>query len=651
MNGISKINLLRVLVCIAGILILQPVYGQVPITVSDRKTVVDGKSYYLHTVKQGETLYSISNTYNISQKDIAFNNPEAFEGIRVGQELKIPVKPGEKTNGGLFESAQFIYHITEKGQTVYSLIQQYRVSLEVLYKHNPELEHAALQAGQVVTIPKAGRNELQQDKPVTYSIHKVKRKETLFSIAKSYDTDLNRIFEANPEIDANNPKIKTGQDIKIPLLNANPAGGIQVGILETDTVEIPKTVVSDLPVIQADSAGCVQTAQKSFRIALLLPFFLADNFPASPPDSSMVKDEEGRYRLKNGQYWIHPRSVNGLEFYEGALLAIDSLKKAGIDARVHVFDTMRDSIKMAQILQSPVMKEVDLIIGPFFTELVNQVARFAQENKIFYVSPVALNAGSLQNNPYLMQVNAGEINAVGPVVNFISRQENVHVTLIGDKYERNQALFQAYQNRLKSALPDTSLTIHQFRTDSLIQANRYLKKQKLNVVIIPVADEALVNILTAQLYAASHSYKVNLYGLAAWTKFVNLDLEYFHTLEFRYASAFYIDYNRLEVQHFLRQFRKYYQTEPTMRTGLGSVSSYAYQFAFLGYDATFYFASALQKYGRGFGSCIPIFRLPLLQSDFRFTKTDPYSGYMNTHLDIYRYTRDYTVTKENIDPQ
>ena len=468
-------------------------------------------------------------------------------------------------------------------------------------------------------------------------MHTIKRKETLFSISKSSNVDMNEVLEANPEINASKPKLKTGQEIKIP--DAVPIN------LPVET-SMADTIRQDLQ-LPDDVSDCEETSQNEFRIAMFLPLFLADNSPASPPDTSMVKDSDGRFKYKNGKYWIHPRSVNALEFYQGALLAIDSLKKQGLNAKISIFDTMRDTVKMAQLLRSPAMKNMDLMIGPFNTELVNQVASFARENKIYYVSPTASNTASIQNNPYLMQANAGEINTVSKVVDHIAKQENIHVTLIGNKSEADQTLFNAYLNKLKTVFADSSLTVRQMRSDSLQQPNRYLKRRQTNVVIIPATDEIFVNVITGRLNASTHSYNINLYGLANWTKFVNLDLEYLHALEFRYATAFYIDHSNPEIQKFLQQFRKTYYTEPTMLTGYGSISSYAYQFAFLGYDITYYFTSALKKYGKGFGYCIPEFRLPMLQSDFHFGKIDPYSGYMNIHLEIYKYNKDYTIVKEN----
>ena len=638
--------------CFILVFTVLPAQSQVTVVPSKTKEVIDGKSFYLHTVKPNETLYSISRAYNISQKDVVFNNPDAFEGIKIGQELKIPVDVNDTPTGNMLQSAQFIYHITEKGQTVYWLTQNYSISRDELLKHNPDLEHSELQAGQVVTIPKKTNGAVQPAKKTpAHVVHTVKRGETLFSLAKNYNVSLNEVFEINPEIDANNTRVRAGQQIKIPLPDAAPIG-LPVETSKADTVIIRQDLQTDNNgLIQSafvvdDSSECAETAQNEFRIAMFLPWFLADNAPASPPDSGLMRDNEGRFRYRDGRYWIHPRSANALEFYQGAMLAVDSLKKMGLNAKIYQFDTMRDTIKMAQLMRSSEMKNMDLIIGPFYPELVNQVKSFALENRIYYVSPISTSAESLKNNPYLIQVNSGEINTVGTIVNHISKQEDIHVTLIGNRLDADQTLFTAYLNRLKTTFDDDNLTVIQMRTDSLQPPARYLKRGQTNVVIIPSSEEKFINIVNGQLHAASNSIRINLYGLASWTKFMNLDLEYLHGLEFHYATAFYIDYDNPAVHNFLRQFRIMYHTEPTMLTGLGSISPNAYQFAFLGYDITYYFTTIIKMYGKEFGRCITDFRMPMLQSDFCFEKINPFSGYMNKPASIYKYGKDYSITKE-----
>ena len=68
-----------------------------------RSTVVeqyDGKSFYIHTVKRGQTLYMISKAYGVEVNDLIRENPLVKEGIKADQKIRIPMpgqKPGEAT--------------------------------------------------------------------------------------------------------------------------------------------------------------------------------------------------------------------------------------------------------------------------------------------------------------------------------------------------------------------------------------------------------------------------------------------------------------------------------------------------------------------------------------------------------------------------
>ena len=57
---------------------------------------IDGKDYYIHTIKKGQTLYMISKAYGADVNDVIRENPEVKEGIRAEQKIRIPVnKPDE----------------------------------------------------------------------------------------------------------------------------------------------------------------------------------------------------------------------------------------------------------------------------------------------------------------------------------------------------------------------------------------------------------------------------------------------------------------------------------------------------------------------------------------------------------------------------
>jgi ABC-type branched-subunit amino acid transport system substrate-binding protein/LysM repeat protein len=60
-----------------------------------RSTVVDtieGRPFYIHTIRRGQTLYMISKAYGVEVKDIINENPGVKEGIRADETLRIPIK-------------------------------------------------------------------------------------------------------------------------------------------------------------------------------------------------------------------------------------------------------------------------------------------------------------------------------------------------------------------------------------------------------------------------------------------------------------------------------------------------------------------------------------------------------------------------------
>ncbi|MES2395756.1 MAG: LysM peptidoglycan-binding domain-containing protein, partial [Bacteroidota bacterium] len=107
---------------------------------SKNVTTINGVKYYLHTVEKGQTLFAIAKGYELSLNDIVIENPEAIDGIKPGQVLKVPIKKAKKiesapvTNGG-----NYVLHQVEAGQTLYSISKQYNTTVEKIKILNPEL--------------------------------------------------------------------------------------------------------------------------------------------------------------------------------------------------------------------------------------------------------------------------------------------------------------------------------------------------------------------------------------------------------------------------------------------------------------------------------------------------------------------------------
>jgi LysM repeat protein len=100
---------------------------------------IGGINYYLHTVEKGQTLFAIAKFYKIEVNDLVIENPEAIDGLKPGQVLKIPIQKKKTVKSEVVDTSNCIVHVVEKGQTLYSITKQYNVTDDVLKKLNPEL--------------------------------------------------------------------------------------------------------------------------------------------------------------------------------------------------------------------------------------------------------------------------------------------------------------------------------------------------------------------------------------------------------------------------------------------------------------------------------------------------------------------------------
>ena len=86
---------------------------------------------FVHTIKQGETVYSIARTYQVSPESILKLNPTASTGIKAGETLTIP----QQQNG----TQEKRFHTIQAGETLYKLTKTYQVSADDICKANPGL--------------------------------------------------------------------------------------------------------------------------------------------------------------------------------------------------------------------------------------------------------------------------------------------------------------------------------------------------------------------------------------------------------------------------------------------------------------------------------------------------------------------------------
>lgn len=624
-----------------------PLFSQDPVVVkkSENKVVLEGKIYYVHVVKKGETLYSIGRAYGVTEKQIIIENPGSSIDLIIGQVLKIPADPVpyKRVDTGKAIGGDRT-HVIKAGETVYSISRKYNCTVEEILQLNPDLEINDLPPGQLISLPPSENKEsdLRFDEE-GFIFHNVKRGETLYSLSKYYGVSISEIRSVNTELGWGGPR--SGDVLRIPKPHTTPEVIFRPDTIRLDTSVALKEVESDEEeYMYQELRERERRSSKMYRVAYLIPF----NYSEMVPLDSLLKDVKSPLRRERitDEYILEdskPKSVDFLEFLEGSLLAIDSLTDAGLNLDVHIYDTKRSMHTTRQILDRPEMKEMDLIIGPFYPFNLSLVSPFAKRHKIPFVTPFLAIDSIINDNPYLFQPVPNVKTEISRNAAYIGRAYDCNLILVhkGDSAESEniafykEALFRELEkySALESVL-FKEVVISNSNTDALVHS---LNPTSKNLIILPTTDEAFASLVSSRLYYVRDNYDIELFGSSSWLGFNNIELSYIHALNLRISHTHWYDYNDPEFQLFLKKYRQNFFKEPSSYTRQG------YSFGKMGYDLSTYFLSALNQYGSRF-----ILHLDDLQSEgngnrFNFERVSRSGGYENRKLQYYYFNEQMDV--------
>ncbi len=648
---IYRIFKLRYLVAVLVMLVASPqVWTQVAVERSKTKVVISGITYYLHEVKKGETVYSISRAYGITVEQLAKENPLALSGLKEGQNLRIPVAivntaPSSQISQqmpGTRDEDKYIYHRLQPGETIYYLARTFSVSENDIIQSNPGIDINKLPLGYEIVIPRKEfmnekQNFSQRDSQAYY--HKVVKGETMASIAQQYGLTVRELRRANR--DTRFPQV--GDYLRIPGMKvpeSKPAEAIS-----QDTV--PLVPEEQMVYLEKPSQyTSVRNLGGSIDVAVLLPFYLDDNMKRAEVDSSKSVKGKKIYKMINREDdWIYPRSLGFVELYEGILLAADTLRSLGLNIDIHVFDIKNDTVEVARLISSGSLANMDLIIGPVFSRNLALVAAYAGSLGIPVVSPVQLNNNSsLVNNPTLFLASSSLEVAQNAIARKVGEYYNSNMVLIHSDSEVENQDYSRFKSsvlsELSSKIPFEEIKLKDlvfysrsvFGNDSINRLAHALSDHSPNVIVIASEDNPVMSESLTNVHALSRKYNLNVFGYPNMRYLDNLDHKICFDLGLMIYSPYWIDYSKQNVQQFNSDFRKKFFTEP-------SEISYAWT----GYDIAYYFLSGLAMHGKEFIVHPEIHNPELLHTDYDFRRKSVNDGFENEKLFLVRYSNNYNL--------
>lgn len=608
--------------------------------IDTRQQQLPEKQRTTHTVAPQETFFGIARQYSITIAALRAANP-TIEALQPGQVLIIPSSEGagqENSSEPLSPPAKPAVE-TEKpqaqpkpgdlpetytvltGETLFSISRRFGLTVEELLHLNPEVKDG-LKAGQTIRLKE--RDEINQeykiikeyDTIVNYIYHRVRRGETLYGLGQRYEISIDDILKYNPHaLDGLQPR----QVLQIPVYEI-----IERRVVREVTPVEPVETPTDTVDIQPVPIEChpLPDPEKVYNIAIMLPFFLDP--PMHIPDES---DTLGIIPEPNPN-----KPYEFMQFYYGAMLAIDSLKREGLNARVYVYDVDNTQESVTRFLENPELLYMDLFIGPLFAGSFERVARYAREHQINIVNPLSVRSDFLLGNPNVIKAQSTNKDQVNLIAAYIRDNFYDHNIIVVRQFSFSETeTLEVLQNQINTS--DLHDVI--FIRDSLDGIIRHLDSLGPNIVIGLSADRVFALDLVRKLNDIRSDFDITCFGMNEWEDFA-IDTDHSVNIRLHLPTYNFIDYNSPQVKQFIKAFRAQYATEPLPG-----------RFAFAAFDLTYYFVSALMQFGDAFNQCLPHYRYRGLQMPFEF-EPKQWHGLENTGLCIYKIDG---FRKEEVYPQ
>lgn len=570
------------------------------VTKSNDIVVIRGKSYYLHTVQPGQTLYSICKAYGANIDEVKSLNDKKDNALSLYEVLKVPY-----TDPFVQQDDKFYYHKVVKGETFYSIARLYKIKPKRLLKFNEGYaQNQPLAVGAVVKLPLAeidlsvlGEEEIEASVGKKQEIRPERpvRNESVKKVEEASVTDIlqNALMQKNE---------KTEQE---------PEKETTTVIGATDKMEIPDYI-----------SEVVMPVDPFVKVALLLPF--------SAKDYPVFVDT----LVEKMPVQISARSEQFISFYEGVLLAVDSLKNQGYKVNLKVFDTERSAEKMYTMVDEIDRFHPDLIIGPVYGSVYKALMDDLTNKNIPVIYPLSSRSEEFGVYPDFIQVNPS-MKALTVAMSDWLREEAEEANLVCLNLTGNEVshsdledirLFKEYMHRIGS------MNFYDWNTSAvpLDGLRLQLLPDRENIIILPTTKEAEVSKILPVLSALTDGYRITVVGFPEWQAFTSVDHETYFKLNTKIFTYSYVDNTTEPAKRFALKYRKYFYTEPN-------------NLAYKAFDMSLYFIELAAKYRDRTLDALEFYPRNGDFSRFYFQKMEGQAGKENQGFYIVNFGSDYRL--------
>lgn len=417
-------------------------------------------------------------------------------------------------------------------------------------------------------------------------LYKVKKKDTIYGIAKKYNITIDQLISANPDMQKPDYTLHKGDQLVIPAPLPAPTQPVQPA--------------------QQPIAQVAKKSSSAVRIGVMLPLHNVDG---------------------DGQRMV--------EYYRGILMACDSLKAQGISTDVRAWNVPIDG-NIQQTLADNKTKDCDVIFGPLYTKQVKPMGDFCRRNNIKLVIPFSINGNDVASNDHIMQVYQSAQQQNELAVNaFVERFKGCHAVIIdcNDTTSRKGVFTAALRKRMEAAGIGYSIT--NLKSSEAMFAKAF-DASKQNVVVLNTGRSPELNVALAKLNGlkvTAPAMRISLFGYTEWLMYTKVYLDYYHRYDAYIPTSFYYNPLAPRTANLERSYRRWFKSD--MRQALP-------RFAITGYDHAQFIIRGLHKYGSKFNGTSQQNTYTPLQTPLKF-KFVQGGGMQNSAFMLVHYKTNRTM--------
>jgi Periplasmic binding protein len=319
------------------------------------------------------------------------------------------------------------------------------------------------------------------------------------------------------------------------------------------------------------------TVTGRFHIAIFTPLYLDSAF-----------DDTETYRYGN----TFPRFLNaGLEFYEGAQLAIDSLQRGGAQLAVHVYDTKSGDRRFDNIVKSDSLNKMDMIIGHVTANEARLIADSVAKKNIPFINVNFPNDAGVTNNPNFVILNSTLKTHCEGLYRFLQKNFALSPIVVFRRKGQQEDRVIEYFKEVEKTTASVPLKLKYVTLENNFtpqQLSPHLNPGKTTVAIAASLDISFAQRLCQQLATLNATKATTVFGMPTWDG-ADFSKPEYKDLEIYYSTPFYISPEDKNATALQQSFKTRFYSRPS-------------DMVYRGFETVFHFGKLLMQHKENISS-------------------------------------------------